>query len=244
MAHAPPTTSFQTYLGVDEKKKVLKHPLPLPRNVKSMAKVLKQGEDGVYKNGGNYLTKEGFDYTEIEKKPNGKIVSIKRREASENNAWIQAIRLYYSTINDNDKPKGKGKGNGKGNAKPFPKVMSPTKYRDDGGTNSKYIDNYRKVSKIYVGLLEKQLANSNDPKEIEKIQEKINKNKEINKIQENKAVKPELNVDSQDLERRQKYQKLFDAEYNKELRKFRADLYQKRGELEESKSDFYIKNSL
>ena len=161
MAHAPPTTSFQTYLGVDEKKKVLKHPLPLPRNVKSMAKVLKQGEDGVYKNGGNYLTKEGFDYTEIEKEPNGKIVSIKRREASENNAWIQAIRLYYRTINDNDKPKGKAKGN----AKPFPKVMSPTKYRDDGGTNSKYIDNYRKVSKIYVGLLEEQFKSSNDEEE-------------------------------------------------------------------------------
>ena len=77
-----------------------------------------------------------------------------------------------------------------------------------------------------------------------KLRERINKNKEINKIQENKAVKPDLNVDSQDLERRQKYQKLFDAEYNEELRKFRADLYQKRGELEESKSDFYIKNSL
>lgn len=242
MAHAPPTTSFQAYLGVDEKKKVLKHPLPLPRNVKSMAKVLKQGESGVYKNGGNYLTKEGFDHTEIVQKPSGKIVSIKRSEASKNNAWIKAIQQYYS----NSKAKGKAKG--------FPKVMSPTKYQNSG-TNREFIENYKKISEIYVGILRKQLKTSKDPEETKKLEEKINRNIEINK--ENLPTKTQLKnlspdltltpihkVDSQDLERRQKYQKLFDAEYNEELRKFRADLYQKRGELEESKSDFYIKNSL
>jgi hypothetical protein len=234
MAHAPPTTSFQSYLGVDEKKKVLKYPLPLPRNVKSMAKVLKQGESGVYKNGGNYLTKEGFDHTEIVQKPSGKIVSIKRSEASKNNAWIQAIRLYYST----NEAKGKAKG--------FPKVMSPTKYQNSG-TNREYIENYKKISEIYVAILRKQFEESNDEEEKKKLQEKIdknNKNNEIKNVKGKKKLKAELNVDSQDLERRQKYQKLFDAEYNEELRKFRADLYQKRGELEESRSDFYIKNSL
>lgn len=230
MAHAPPTTSFQSYLGVDEKKKVLKYPLPLPRNVKSMAKVLKQGESGVYKNGGNYLTKEGFDHTKIVQKPSGKIVSIKRSEASKNNAWIQAIRLYYSTSE----------------AKGFPKVMSPTKYKNSG-TNREYIENYKKISEIYVAILRKQRKKSNDEEEKKKLQEKIDKNNENNEIKNvkgKKKLKAELNVDSQDLERRQKYQKLFDAEYNEELRKFRADLYQKRGELEESRSEFYLKNSL
>jgi hypothetical protein len=238
MAHEAPTTSFQAYLGLDGKKKTLKYPLPLPRNVKSKAKVLKQGEDGVYKNKGNFLTKEGFDHTEIVQKPSGKIVSIKRSEASKNNMWIQAIRLYYSTSK----------------AKAFPKVMSPTKYKNSG-TNREFIENYRKISKIYVVLLQKQLKSSKDPEEQKKLQEKIDRNNTINKenlpitkplknLSPDLTLTPNIKVDSQDLERRQKYQKLFDAEYSEELRKFRADLYQKRGLLEDSKSDFYIKNSL